>query len=149
MGQNMVGWPVLRVTGPAGTRVRMRTAEVLNPDGTLYRENLRGADATDTYVLRGSGEEVYRPHFTFQGFRYVELTGFPGTPTPASLAGEVVGSLGGEPSATIVTSSELVNRFWKTGIWGQRGNFLSIPTDCPQRDERQGWTCLLYTSRCV
>jgi alpha-L-rhamnosidase len=140
MGQNMVGWPVLRVTGPAGTRVRMRTAEVLNPDGTLYRENLRGADATDTYVLRGSGEEVYRPHFTFQGFRYVELTGFPGTPTPASLAGEVVGSLGGEPSATIVTSSELVNRFWKTGIWGQRGNFLSIPTDCPQRDERQGWT---------
>jgi alpha-L-rhamnosidase len=140
MGQNMVGWPVLTVSGKAGTRVRMRTAEILNPDGTLYRANLRNADATDTYVLRGAGVEVYRPHFTFQGFRYVELSGFPGTPTRDSLAGEVVSSLGGEPTARIDTASELVNRFWKTGIWGQRGNFLSIPTDCPQRDERQGWT---------
>jgi len=140
MGQNMVGWPVLKVSGKAGTRVRMRTAEILNPDGTLYRDNLRNADATDTYVLRGGGEEVYRPHFTFHGFRYVELTGFPGTPTRDSLTGEVVSSLSGEPSATVATSSELVNRFWKTGLWGQRGNFLSIPTDCPQRDERQGWT---------
>jgi alpha-L-rhamnosidase len=140
MGQNMVGWPVLSVKGPAGTRVRMRTAEILNPDGTLYRENLRNADATDTYVLRGGPLEVYRPHFTFQGFRYVELAGFPGTPTADSLAGEVISSLSGEPTATVTTSSELVNRFWKTGIWGQRGNFLSIPTDCPQRDERQGWT---------
>jgi alpha-L-rhamnosidase len=140
MGQNMVGWPVLKVSGPAGTRVRMRTAEILNPEGTLYRENLRNADSTDTYVLRGAGMEVYRPHFTFHGFRYVEVTGFPGTPKADSLAGEVVSSLSGEPSASIATSSDLVNRFWKTGIWGQRGNFLSIPTDCPQRDERQGWT---------
>ena len=140
MGQNMVGWPVLKVSGPAGTRVRMRTAEILNPDGTLYRDNLRNADATDTYVLRGGGMEVYRPHFTFHGYRYVELSGFPGTPTTDSLAGEVLSSLSGEPTATVTTSSDLVNRFWKTGIWGQRGNFLSIPTDCPQRDERQGWT---------
>ena len=140
IGQNMVGWPVLKVTGPAGTRVRMRTAEILSPDGTLYRDNLRNADATNVYVLRGAGVEVYRPHFTFQGFRYVELSGFPGTPTADSLSGEVVSSLGGDPTATVTTSSDLVNRFWKTGIWGQRGNFLSIPTDCPQRDERQGWT---------
>jgi alpha-L-rhamnosidase len=140
LGQNMVGWPVLKVSGPAGTRVRMRTAEVLNPDGTLYRDNLRNADATDTYVLRGQGGETYRPHFTFHGFRYVEVTGFPGTPTADSLSGEVISSLSGDPTATISTSSDLVNRFWKTGIWGQRGNFLSIPTDCPQRDERQGWT---------
>jgi alpha-L-rhamnosidase len=140
IGQNMVGWPLLKVSGPAGTRVRMRTAEILNPDGSLYRDNLRNADATDTYVLRGAGIEVYRPHFTFQGFRYVELIGFPGTPTADSLSGEVVSSVSGEPTASVVTSSELVNRFWKTGIWGQRGNFLSIPTDCPQRDERQGWT---------
>jgi alpha-L-rhamnosidase len=140
MGQNMVGWPVLTVSGQAGTRVRMRTAEILNADGTLYRDNLRNADSTDTYVLRGAGVEVYRPHFTFHGFRYVELSGFPGTPTADSLSGEVISSLSGEPSASIATSSELVNRFWKIGIWGQRGNFLSIPTDCPQRDERQGWT---------
>jgi len=140
MGQNMVGWPVLKVSGPAGTRVRMRTAEILNPDGTLYRDNLRNADASDTYVLRGEGEEVYRPHFTFHGFRYVELSGFPGVPAADSITGEVVSSLSGEPTATVTTSSELLNRFWKTGIWGQRGNFLSIPTDCPQRDERQGWT---------
>ncbi len=140
LGQNMVGWPVLKVSGPAGTRVRMRTAEVLNPDGTLYRDNLRNADAIDTYVLRGSGIETYRPHFTFHGFRYVELTGFPGAPTADSLSGEVISSLSGDPATTLTTSSELVNRFWKTGLWGQRGNFLSIPTDCPQRDERQGWT---------
>ena len=140
MGQNMVGWPVLKVSGPAGTRVRMRTGEILNPDGTLYRDNLRNADSTDTYVLRGAAVEVYRPHFTFHGFRYVEVSGFPGTPTSDSLSGEVISSLSGEPTGTITTSSELVNRFWKTGIWGQRGNFLSIPTDCPQRDERQGWT---------
>ena len=140
MGQNMVGWPVLKVSGPAGTRVRMRTGEILNADGTLYRDNLRNADATDTYVLRGSGVEVYRPHFTFQGFRYVELTGFPGTPVADSLSGQVISSLSGEPSARLTTSSDLVNRFWKVGIWGQRSNFLSIPTDCPQRDERQGWT---------
>jgi alpha-L-rhamnosidase len=140
LGQNMVGWPVLKVSGPAGTRVRMRTSEILNPDGTLYRDNLRNADAMDVYVLRGSGVETFRPHFTFHGFRYVELTGFPGTPTTDSLSGEVISSLSGDPTATVTTSSELVNRFWKTGIWGQRGNFLSIPTDCPQRDERQGWT---------
>jgi alpha-L-rhamnosidase len=140
IGQNMVGWPVLKVSGKAGTRVRMRTAEILNPDGTLYRDNLRNADATDTYVLRGEGIEVYRPHFTFHGFRYVELTSFPGTPTTDTLSGEVISSLSGEPTAYITTSSDLVNRFWKTGNWGQRGNFLSIPTDCPQRDERQGWT---------
>jgi alpha-L-rhamnosidase len=140
MGQNMVGWPVLKVNGPAGTTVRLRTAEILNPDGTLYRDNLRNADATDTYVLRGGGEEIYRPYFTFQGFRYVEVTGYPGTPALDSIRGEVVTSVAGEPAAKIATSSALVNRFWKTGIWGQRGNFLSIPTDCPQRDERFGWT---------
>ena len=77
----------------------------LNPDGTLYRENLRNADSTDLYVLRGAGVEVYRPHFTFHGFRYVELTGFPGTPTDDSVSGEVVSSLSGEPTATITTTT--------------------------------------------
>ena len=78
MGQNMVGWAVLKARGPAGTVIRLRHAEILNPDGTIYIENLRNADATNMYILRGGGaEEVFRPHFTFHGFRYVEVTGYP------------------------------------------------------------------------
>jgi alpha-L-rhamnosidase len=139
MGQNMVGWVRLKVKGETGSRVTLRFAEILNPDGTIYTKNLRNADATDVYVLRGANEETYTPHFTFHGFRYVEVTGFPGTPTPDAIKGEVVSSVRGEPTDKLVTSSELVNRMWHIGIWGQRGNFLSIPTDCPQRDERLGW----------
>ena len=139
MGQNMVGWITLKATGPTGTAIRLRFAEILNPDGTIYRENLRNADATDTFILRGEGEETYTPHFTFHGFRYVEVTGYPGVPTAAAITGDVVSSVSGEPQATLATSSDLVNRMWSIGIWGQRGNFLSIPTDCPQRDERLGW----------
>ncbi len=139
MGQNMVGWVLLRVNGKAGTTVRLRFAEILNPDGSIYTTNLRNADATDRYTLRGAGEEIFTPTFTFHGFRYVEVTGFPGKPALSSLTGQVVSSLSGDPSADVVTSSDLVNRMWKIGIWGQRGNFLSIPTDCPQRDERLGW----------
>jgi alpha-L-rhamnosidase len=139
MGQNMVGWTTLKVQGSAGTRVRLRFAEVLNPDGTIYTANLRNADATDTYILRGGTEETFSPHFTFHGFRYVEVTGYPGTPALDAIQGNVVSSLSGEPVSRLATSSDLVNRMWGIGIWGQRGNFLSIPTDCPQRDERLGW----------
>jgi alpha-L-rhamnosidase len=139
MGQNMVGWVALRVRGPAGTKVHLRFAEILNPDGTIYTTNLRNADATDTYILKGNGEETFAPHFTFHGFRYVEVTGFPGTPTIDSLKGEVVSSVSGQPSAKLEVASDLVNHMWEIGLWGQRGNFLSIPTDCPQRDERLGW----------
>ena len=139
MGQNMVGWVRLKASGPAGTQIRMRFAEILGPDGAIYRDNLRNADATDVFVLAGKGEETYTPLFTFHGFRYVEVTGYPGVPTAAALTGEVLNSLEGDPTGTLVTSSDLVNRMWKIGIWGQRGNFLSIPTDCPQRDERLGW----------
>jgi alpha-L-rhamnosidase len=139
MGQNMVGWARLKASGPAGTRIRMRFAERLNPDGSIYTENLRNADATDTYVLRGGGDESFIPSFTFHGFRYVEVTGFPGTPTTANIIGEVTSSVSGDPTAHVVTASDLVNRMWSIGIWGQRGNFVSIPTDCPQRDERLGW----------
>ena len=138
-GQNMVGWAQLKVHGPAGTRVRMRFAEILNPDGTIYTKNLRNADATDTYTLSGRGEETYSPTFTFHGFRYVEISGYPGTPTLDTLTGQVVTSLEGPPTGELKTSSELVNHIWEIGLWGQRGNFLSIPTDCPQRDERLGW----------
>jgi len=139
MGQNMVGWAALKVMGSAGTKVRLRFAEILNPDGSIYTANLRNAEATDFYILRGGDEETFKPHFTFHGFRYVEVTGYPGTPTLDAIKGEVVSSVSGEPAATLATSSDLVNRMWSIGIWGQRGNFLSIPTDCPQRDERLGW----------
>ncbi len=139
MGQNMVGWATLKVKGAAGTRVRLRFAEILNPDGTIYTANLRNADATDDYTLRGGDEETFSPHFTFHGFRYIEVTGYPGVPTLDAIQGDVVSSVSGDPVAKVVTSSELVNRMWSIGIWGQRGNFLSIPTDCPQRDERLGW----------
>ena len=139
MGQNMVGWATLNVKGAAGVKVRLRFAEVLNADGTIYTANLRNADATDVYVLRGGEEETYSPHFTFHGFRYVEVTGYPGAPPLDAIEGDVVSSVSGEPVAKLETSNELVNRMWSIGIWGQRGNFLSIPTDCPQRDERLGW----------
>jgi alpha-L-rhamnosidase len=139
MGQNMVGWATLKVKGTAGTKVRLRFAEILNPDGTIYTANLRNADATDVYILRGGEEETFSPHFTFHGFRYVEVTGYPGTPPLDAIKGDVVSSVSGDPVATLATSSDLVNRMWSIGIWGQRGNFLSIPTDCPQRDERLGW----------
>jgi alpha-L-rhamnosidase len=139
MGQNMVGWAKLKVKGDAGTKVKLRFAEILNPDGTIYTENLRSADATDTYILRGGDEETYAPYFTFHGFRYVEVTGYPGTPALNAIQGEVASSVSAEPTARLVTSSDLVNHMWEIGLWGQRGNFLSIPTDCPQRDERLGW----------
>ena len=139
MGQNMVGNIVLHVHGPRGTIVRMRFAERLNPDGSIYTENLRNATATDIYILSGSGEETYTPSFTFHGFRYVELSGYPGTPTTASIEGIVQNSLESTPSIRFHSSSELLNHMGELGIWGQRGNFVSIPTDCPQRDERLGW----------
>lgn len=140
MGQNMVGWTRLNVEGPRGTRVRMRFAERTEPDGNIYRDNFRNANATGIYVLRGGGPESYAPLFTFYGFRYVEVTGFPGTPTTASLTGEVATSVTAQPTGRLETASDLVNRFWQVGVWGQKGNFLSVPTDCPQRDERLGWT---------
>ncbi len=139
MGQNMVGWANLKVKGAAGTKIRLRFAEILNPDGTIYTANLRNADATDDYTLRGGDEETFSPHFTFHGFRYVEMTGYPGPPPLDAVRGDVVSSVSGDPVAKLTTSSDLVNRMWSIGIWGQRGNFLSIPTDCPQRDERLGW----------
>jgi alpha-L-rhamnosidase len=139
MGQNMVGNIVLHVQGPRGTLIRMRFAERLNPDGSIYTENLRNATATDTYILAGGSGETYTPAFTFHGFRYVELSGYPGTPTPASIEGLVYNSLPSTPSIRFQSSSDLLNKMGQLGIWGQRGNFLSIPTDCPQRDERLGW----------
>jgi alpha-L-rhamnosidase len=138
LGQNMVGWARLRVSGRAGTKVRLRFAEVLQPDGQLYIENLRTAEATDTYLLRGKGEEVFEPHFTFHGFRYVEVTGYPGIPPRDSVEG-IVFYTDAPFTIQFKTGNQMVDQLWSNILWGQRGNFLSVPTDCPQRDERLGW----------
>jgi alpha-L-rhamnosidase len=139
LGQNMVGWVRLKVSGPAGTTVAIRFAEVLNPDGSLYTTNLRSARATDYYTLKGEGEEVFEPHFTFHGFRYVELSGFPGTPTRETVTGIVVYSEM-PVTGTFECDDPLINQLQHNIQWGQRGNFVDVPTDCPQRDERLGWT---------
>jgi alpha-L-rhamnosidase len=140
MGQNMVGWCHLIVSGPKGTQVQLRHAETLAPDGSLYVANLRTARATDIYTLRGEGSEVYEPRFTYHGFRYVELTGWPGdaAPTAAALVGRVVHD-DMQAVADFSSSSEMLNQIHHNVFWGIRGNYRSIPTDCPQRDERQGW----------
>ncbi|MEO7719005.1 MAG: family 78 glycoside hydrolase catalytic domain [Capsulimonas sp.] len=138
LGQNMVGWARLKVQAKAGTRIQLRFAEMLSPDGEVYTTNLRSANCTDTYICKGGGVEVWEPHFTFHGFRYVEVTGFPGKPGLDALTGCVVGS-DTPKTGTFECSSELVNKLQHNIDWGQRGNFVSVPTDCPQRDERLGW----------
>jgi alpha-L-rhamnosidase len=139
LGQNLVGWVRLTVSGPAATTVRVRHAEVLDKQGDFYTENLRGAAQTVHYTLKGGGAEVFEPHFTFQGFRYVALDRFPGTPTLDAVTAVVVHS-DMSPTGTFETSNDLLNRLHENIVWGQRGNFVDVPTDCPQRDERLGWT---------
>ena len=139
LGQNMVGWVRLRVEGKRGTKVTLRFAEMLNPDGTIYIENLRSARCTDEYWLKGSGEEVWEPRFTFHGFRYVEIAGYPGKPTLDTIAG-IVAHSAMPLTGAFECSNPMINQLQHNIVWGQRGNFLDIPTDCPQRDERLGWT---------
>lgn len=139
MGQNMVGWIRLKMVGDQGTKVTMRFAEMLDSDGNIYTENLRSAKQTDMYIMKGEGVETFEPRFTFHGFRYVEITGYPGELTIEDITGCVVHSVTPEAGA-FQCSSSLVNQLQKNITWGQRGNFLSIPTDCPQRNERMGWT---------
>ncbi len=135
----MVGWIRLKVTGPKGTVVTVRHAEVLDKFGEFYTANLRSAKAQYIYTLAGTGEEIYEPRFTFMGFRFVEVTGFPGTLTPENLTGIVVHS-DMEPTGTYECSNLLINQLQHNIIWGQNGNFVDVPTDCPQRNERLGWT---------
>jgi alpha-L-rhamnosidase len=138
MGQNMVGWCRLKVKGAAETKVLMRFAETLNPDGTLYMANLRGAKVTDSYILHGGSKEVWEPRFTYHGFRYVEVTGLPGKTTLDAIEGRVVHDDLGY-AGEFVCANPLLNQIWTNVFWGTRGNYRSMPTDCPQRDERQGW----------
>lgn len=139
MGQNMVGWVRLKVKGPAGTVVKIRHAEVLDKEGNFYTDNLRAAEQLNTYILKGAGDEIYEPHFTFQGFRYVSIEGFPGTPGTDAVTGIVIHS-DMKPTGSFSCSHPLLNQLQHNIQWGQKGNFLDVPTDCPQRDERLGWT---------
>jgi alpha-L-rhamnosidase len=137
-GQNLAGVERLKVEGPAGTDVQLRFGEELNSDGTLYTENLRTAKATDDFILSGSGAEEFVPQFTFHGFRYVELTGLKTAPGQDAVS-VLVMHTDAPFTAELKTGSEMVNKLWSNILWGQRSNFVGVPTDCPQRDERLGW----------
>ncbi|MFC4306948.1 family 78 glycoside hydrolase catalytic domain [Cohnella boryungensis] len=142
MGQNMVGRIRMSVAAPAGTTIQLTHAEVLDKDGNFYRGNIRTAKQQVIYIAKGTGMETYAPHFTFQGFRYVKVDGYPGQEKGLPLEafiGEVLHS-DMEPTGVFECSDPMVNQLQRNIVWGQRGNFLDVPTDCPQRDERLGWT---------
>jgi alpha-L-rhamnosidase len=138
-GQNFAGWCRLVVSGPAGARIELRYAETLKDSGEVDQANLRSARATDAYILKGDPQgETFEPHFTYHGFRYVQVHGFPGSPTSRNLEGVVIHSdlkiTGG-----MAVDNPLIQRLCENTLWSQRSNFMGIPTDCPQRDERLGW----------
>jgi len=137
-GQNFSGVERLNVQGPAGTEVKIRFAEVLNADGTVYTDNLRTAKATDRFILSGNGVSDIIPQFTFHGFRYAELTGLPAPPRADSMHGIVIHT-DAPFTVKLDTGSAMLNHLWSNILWGQRSNFVGLPTDCPQRDERLGW----------
>lgn len=137
-GQNLVGRTRVTLQGANDTAIRLRFAEVLNPDGTLYTANLRSAQQTDTFAPNNAGDATWEPRFTFHGFRYVELFNYHGPVTRDTLTAIVMHS-NTLPTGTFECSERLVNQLQKNIVWGQRGNFVDVPTDCPQRDERLGW----------
>jgi len=137
-GQNFAGWVRLTVQGAAGTRIEMRFAEMLKPTGEVDQSNLRTAFARDTYVLKGEGEEVWEPRFTYHGFRYVEVHGLPQPPARHTLVG-LVGHNDLPITGALRIGDPVVAKFWRSSMWSQRSNFFGLPTDCPQRDERLGW----------
>ena len=140
-GQNFTGRVRLRVTGPRGLHLRIRHAEVLKPDGSLYTENLRSARAIDHYTLKGEGIEEWEPRFTFHGFRYVELEWQRQTADLDIKSVEGVVLHSDTPrTGHFACSHPLLNQLANNIVWGQKSNFLEVPTDCPQRDERLGWT---------
>ncbi len=138
MGQNMVGWVRFRVVAGPGTVITLQHAEVLDHAGNFYIGNLRSAKQTIRYVCKGNGVESFEPHFTFQGFRYVKVEGFPGELRTSFIARVIHTDM--ERTGSFKCSDELLNRLQQNIVWGQKGNFVDIPTDCPQRDERLGWT---------
>ncbi len=139
LGQNFAGVIRLRIQAEAGTELTLRFAERLAADGNVYVENLRSARTVDTYICRGGGVEIWQPRFTYHGFQYVELTGYPGRPTEDVITGIALGSAT-ELAGEMETSDDTVNKLLSNIYWTQRANFIDVPTDCPQRDERLGWT---------
>lgn len=141
LGQNIVGWPLIKVPVKKDQTVTIRFAEMLNQDGSLYTENYRSAKSMDSYTADQSGTITWKPTFTFHGFRYVELSGLPKTadPKPEWVQGLVLHT-DLNRIGTFQSSHQKLNQLQSNIVWGQRGNFLDIPTDCPQRDERCGWT---------
>jgi alpha-L-rhamnosidase len=137
-GQNLAGWARFRVHGQRGTKVILRFAENLYPDGTVNQENLRQAAATDTYILKGQGDESWEPRFTYHGFRYVQVEGYPGTPRLDDVDIRIVRSAV-DPVSSFKSGNDLLNRIHKMVWWTEASNLHSVPTDCPQRDERMGW----------
>ncbi len=138
-GQNLVGWVMLKAQGPTGTKITLSHAEVLTKEGNFYTTNLRSAKAQDSYILKGGAEQVFEPHFTFQGFRYVKVEGYPGELKPDDLTAVALYS-DMATTGIFTTSNPLINQLQHNIQWGQKGNFVDVPTDCPQRDERLGWT---------
>jgi alpha-L-rhamnosidase len=138
-GQNLVGWVDITASGKSGDEIRISHAEVLDKTGNFYTANLRAAKQQDVYILSGPGEEHFEPHFTFQGFRYIKVEGYPGEIKPENFTAVALYSDMPE-TGNFSSSNPLINQLQHNIQWGQKGNFLDVPTDCPQRDERLGWT---------
>ncbi|HWU51000.1 MAG TPA: family 78 glycoside hydrolase catalytic domain [Asticcacaulis sp.] len=138
-GQNFAGWVRIRVKGRAGQKIVLKFAEILRADGHVDQANLRAARATDTYVLKGDPKcETWEPRFTYHGFRYVEISGLDQAPAPDDIVGVVIHSDLSE-TGHLRIGNPLIQQLWRNSLWSQRSNFMGIPTDCPQRDERLGW----------
>ncbi|MEO8412358.1 MAG: family 78 glycoside hydrolase catalytic domain [Ginsengibacter sp.] len=138
-GQNLVGWVTLKVKGNAGDTITISHAEVLDKQGNFYTTNLRAARSQDIYILKGGEEETFEPNFTWHGFQFIKVVGYPGELKPENFTAVALYS-DMEPTGTFTSSNPLINQLQHNIQWGQKGNFLDVPTDCPQRDERLGWT---------
>ncbi|MDB5091153.1 MAG: alpha-L-rhamnosidase, partial [Mucilaginibacter sp.] len=138
-GQNLVGWVQMKVSGNAGDTIKLSHAEILDKPGNFYTENLRAARAQDIYILKGGGEETFEPQFTWQGFRYIKVEGYKKDLNAADFTAIALYS-DMKPAGTFTCSNDMINKLQHNIQWGQKGNFLDVPTDCPQRDERLGWT---------
>ncbi len=138
-GQNFAGWARLKVTGKPGQTIYLRFAEDIDADGTIYTANLRGANPADRYICKGGGVEIWEPRFTYHGFRYVQIVGLSERPDQGTLTGMVAHS-GGPITSRFDSSSPMLNRLYQNIQWSQRSNYFETMTDCPQRDERYGWT---------